>query len=68
MDILRGYMPPRLEGDELTAAIASAIREVGAREIKDMGRVMQALLAAHKGRIDGKAASEAVRAALRGPD
>jgi uncharacterized protein YqeY len=67
MDILRGYMPPRLDGDELAAAIAAAISEVGAREVKDMGKVMQALLAAHKGRIDGKAASEAVRAALQRP-
>lgn len=65
MDILCAYMPPRLSADELEAAIASAVGEVQASGLKDMGRVMQALMAANKGRVDGKAASEAVKAALQ---
>lgn len=64
-EILCGYMPPRLDSAELDAAIAAAVAEVRAGSMKDMGRVMQALMAANKGRVDGKAASDAVRAALQ---
>ena len=65
MRVLLSYMPTPLTADELTAAIAEAIAAADARGMKDMGKVMQALTAAHKGRFDGKTASEAVKAALR---
>lgn len=64
MEVLLAYMPPRLEGADLDAAIARAVADSGASGLKDMGKVMQALMAAHKGQIDGKAASDAVKAAL----
>lgn len=64
MDVLLGYMPARFSAEELAGAIREAIQTVGAAGMKDMGRVMQALTAAHKGRFDGKAASDAVKAAL----
>lgn len=64
MAVLKEYMPTPLESDELAAAIACAIAETGASGARDMGKVMQTLLAAHKGRIDGKEASAAVKAAL----
>ena len=67
---LEAYLPKALTPDELSAAIdaiISGIRsETGAATMKDMGRVMQALTAAHKGRYDGRAASELVRAKLAG--
>lgn len=63
--VLEAYMPPRLEGEELVAAIAKAVSDSGASSVKDMGKVMQLLMAEHKGRLDGKAASDAVRAALQ---
>ena len=65
MRVLLSYMPARFSDEELAAAIGDAISEVKAAGMKDMGRVMQALTAAHKGRFDGKAASEAVKAALQ---
>lgn len=64
MNVLLAYMPPRLEGAELEAAIAVAMTESGACGLKDMGKVMQALMAGNKGRVDGKAASDAVKSAL----
>lgn len=64
-DVLCSYLPRPLEGDELTAAIQAAVAEAGATSIKDMGRVMQLLTAAYKTRLDGKAASAAVKAALQ---
>lgn len=65
MEVLCAYLPPRLGEEELAAAITAAIAQVQAASPKDMGRVMQALLAAHKGQVDGKVASEAVKAALQ---
>ena len=64
LNVLRDYMPPLLEGEELKKAVADALAETGATGMKDMGRVMQHLNAAHKGKIDGKATSLAVKEAL----
>lgn len=64
MEVLLAYMPPRLEGSALEEAVARAVRDSGASGLKDMGKVMQRLLTDHKGQIDGKAASDAVKSAL----
>ena len=63
--MLRAYLPTPLEGEELTAAIAAAVAASGATGIRDMGKVMQCLMADHTGRLDGKAASDAVKQALQ---
>ena len=65
MAILCEYLPPKLAPAELEAAVETAIAAVQAGGLRDMGKVMQALLAAHKGQVDGKAASDAVKAALQ---
>lgn len=64
LGVLVDYMPQPLTDDELAQAIEALIRETGAAGPKDMGKVMQALTAAYKGRYDGKKASDAVRARL----
>ncbi|MDR1359349.1 MAG: GatB/YqeY domain-containing protein [Deltaproteobacteria bacterium] len=63
--ILCSYLPKPLEGEELDRAVKEALAELKARDLKDMGRVMQHLTAVHKARLNGKAASAAVRAALQ---
>lgn len=64
LEMLTGYLPQTLTEAELAAAIDAVVRELGATSLKDMGRVMQAVLEAHKGQVDGKKASELVRARL----
>ena len=64
LDILRVYLPSPLSSEELDAAIDAAIAETGVSGMAGMGRVMSSLLAACKGRVDGKTASAAVRARL----
>lgn len=64
LGVLVDYMPQPLGDEELAQAIETLIRETGAAGPKDMGKVMQALTAAYKGRYDGKKASDAVRARL----
>ncbi|HWR02718.1 MAG TPA: GatB/YqeY domain-containing protein [Humidesulfovibrio sp.] len=62
--VLQDYMPTALTEAELAQAIDRLVAETGAQGPKDMGKVMQALTLAYKGRYDGKKASEAVRARL----
>lgn len=61
---LEVYLPKPLSDEELSAAIDKAIADVGAASMADMGKVMQAVLGAHQGQIDGKKASGLVRAKL----
>jgi hypothetical protein len=64
LTVLQDYMPAPLTDAELAQAIDTLVAETGAQGPKDMGKVMQALTQAYKGRYDGKKASEAVRSRL----
>ena len=64
--IIASYLPQQMGDDEVAAAIKAAIAETGAASIKDMGKVVGALKAAHAGRMDFGKASAAVKAALSG--
>ena len=62
--ILKVYLPQALEGAALSQAVGEAIRETNAQSIKDLGKVMKALMAAHPGQVDGKTAQTAIRERL----
>ena len=56
MEIIQSYMPKQMGDDEAKAAVAAAIKAVGATSIKDMGKVMAELKAKYAGQMDmGKA-------------
>jgi uncharacterized protein len=63
--IIRGYLPRPMSDAEVTRAIESAIRDVGARSIRDMGRIMAHLKAHHSGRMDFTKAGTVVKTQLR---
>ena len=63
--ILKEYLPQPLSAEELAALIDATVAEVGATSPKDMGKVISAIMAGHKGRVDGKALSEAVKKRLQ---
>jgi uncharacterized protein len=52
--ILREYLPEPLSSEELEAIVTEAIRDTGAVTVKDTGKVMKAVMAAHGARVDGK--------------
>ena len=62
--VLQSYLPKPLTEEELTAVIDAAIAETGAASPRDMGKVISAVMAAHKGRVDGKVLSATVKARL----
>jgi uncharacterized protein len=63
--LIEGYLPAELDDTELDAIVAAAIAETGARDPKDVGQVMKAVMARAGGRADGKRASARVREALQ---
>ena len=58
------YLPPDLTDAQLDEIIAEAISQTGAAGPKDMGTVMKLVKDRAGGLVDGKRASDAVRAAL----
>ncbi len=64
LEALRRYLPEPLEGEALKEAARKAVAELGAAGPKDMGRVIQHIMTAYKGRVDGKVVSAVVKEAL----
>lgn len=58
------YLPPDLSDERLAQIVTQAIARTGATSIKDMGAVMKVVKQDAGGLVDGKRASDAVRAAL----
>jgi len=66
IEIIKGFLPAQLSEAEMTAAIAGVIKDVGAAEPKDMGKVMAALKERYAGKIDFGKASGLVKGLLAG--
>ena len=63
---LRQFMPAQLSADELKPIVAEAIAESGAKDAKDLGKVMKVLLPKVQGKADGKLVNQLVRELLGG--
>src|SRR5581483_3825938 len=50
--VIQSFLPQQMGEAEMAAAIDRAVAETGAAGVKDMGKVMGALKAAHAGRMD----------------
>lgn len=66
IEILRAFLPEPLSADELRALAQQVIAEVGASSLRDMGKVMGALLPRVAGRASSKEVSDVVRQLLSG--
>lgn len=64
LELIQGYLPEPLSEAELADLINSAISDLGASNIRDMGPVMNALRGQVQGRADMKAVSQAVKTQL----
>jgi len=62
--VLEGYLPQRLSADEINAAVAAIVAELGASGPGDMGKVMGAAKAKLAGEADMGLVSAAVKQAL----
>ncbi len=65
--VIEGYMPKAASEEDIRAAVAATVAEMGAPTMKDMGLVMKntmAKFAAEGVRVEGKVVSEMVKTAL----
>jgi uncharacterized protein YqeY len=63
--VLESYLPPAASSADIDAAVADAIVETGATSVKDIGKVMKAVMPRLAGKhADGRAVNEAVRRKL----
>ena len=62
--IIETFLPKQMSDDDVAAAIKTAIADLGATGIKDMGKVIGALKAKFTGKMDFAKASAAVKQLL----
>ncbi len=61
---LKGYMPEQMDEAELKTIIQKTIADLGVTDVKDMGKVMNAVMAQVKGKADGSAVSRITKELL----
>jgi hypothetical protein len=64
LEILSAYLPAQMGEEEIRKLVADAIVKTGAKDAKDMGKLMGALMPATKGKADGNLVSKIVRELL----
>ena len=62
LEVLRDYLPKALSSEELEAVVTRAVEPLLDGGMKMMGKAIQAIMTEYKGRVDGKAVSDAVKA------
>jgi len=64
LEVIESYLPQQLEEKEIQDLIQEAINETGAAGLRDMGKVMKAVMAKAKGFADGKLVNSLVKKML----
>ena len=62
LKVIEGYLPAGMGAAELEALVAEAIAETGAASMKDIGRIMKAVLPKVAGRADGAEINKLIKA------
>lgn len=62
--IIEDILPKQMDDAELSALIENTIADLGATSMRDMGKVMTAVMSAGGVRVDGKTASRLVKERL----
>ena len=65
--VLQRYLPAELSDADIAVIVNEAIADLGASNMKEIGRVMPVVIERVAGRADGRRISDAVRAALFSP-
>ena len=65
IEYLVKYLPEQMTEDEVRNVVKETITEIDAQGMKDMGKVMSAVIAKTKGRADGKIISTLVKEMLK---
>jgi uncharacterized protein len=65
-EVLQPFAPEQLSDAEVDALIDGAISATGATSMQEMGKVMGAVMASAKGKVDGSVVQQKVRERLAG--
>jgi len=63
-EILMAYMPEQMSEEDVRSEVKKVIAETGAKDIKEMGKVIGAVMAKVKGKADGTLVSRIVKEEL----
>ena len=66
IEILQEYLPQQLSEEEIEELVRETIEQVGANSMKDMGKVMGAIMPKVRGRADGSLVNKIVKEYLKG--
>lgn len=61
LELLKKYLPEQLSEKELREIIKKAVSETGAKDMKDIGKLMGKLMPEIKGRVDGGVTNRIVK-------
>ena len=61
IETLLSYLPKQLKEDEIIELVENTAKEIGANNMKDMGKLMAALKPLTTGKADGKLVSSLVK-------
>lgn len=61
IEILQKYLPEQLSEKEVEKIVAGAVKKTGAKEVKDMGKIMKEIMPQVKGRVDGSLVGRIVK-------
>lgn len=64
LEIISAYLPQQLSDDEVKKIVNKTIQNVGATNVKDLGKVMSIVMKELKGKADGRKVQELVRSEL----
>jgi len=64
IEILMTYLPEQLTDEALTSIVEDTIKQVDAQSMRDMGKVMSAMIPKVQGKADNKRVSEIVKLKL----
>lgn len=64
LKIIESYLPERMSEEEIKELVLKTIEEIKATSLKDLGKVMKAIMPKIKGKADGKLVNDMVRKIL----
>lgn len=64
IEFLKRYLPEQLSAKDIEKMAQETIKKVGAKDIKDLGKIMKDLMPRMKGRAEGQQVSKIVRELL----
>ncbi len=62
IEVLTAYLPSQLSKEELEEIVIDCIKSTGAQSMKEMGKIMAAVMPKVQGRADGRMVNEIVKA------